>query len=99
MSDLPPSTEYGERAEMERQLSALPMGSQPGLTPPPSLTAPSARPSEPVQAGLPMGPGPGPEALGTMGGAEVTVETLRALRRRYPSPTLDAMLKHMMDRA
>lgn len=36
-------------------------------TPPPAgggLAAPSARPGEPVTAGLPVGPGPGPEALG-----------------------------------
>jgi hypothetical protein len=33
--------------------------------PTPQLGAPSARPMEPVTAGLPSGPGPGPEALGT----------------------------------
>lgn len=31
--------------------------------PPVPLSAPSARPSEPVQAGLSTGPGPGPESI------------------------------------
>lgn len=31
------------------------------------LLAPTARPAEPVTAGLPVGPGPGPEALGSAG--------------------------------
>jgi hypothetical protein len=101
MTDLPPNTVpgqgYGEQAEQRRQMQALPMGAQPGLEPPPSLTAPTARPNEPVQAGLPIGPGPGPEALGAMSGEKLTIDTLRALRRRFPSPTLDEMIKRMMD--
>lgn len=32
--------------------------------PPTPLDAPTQRPNEPVTAGLPIGPGPGPEALG-----------------------------------
>lgn len=31
------------------------------------LMRPTERPGEPVTAGLPMGPGPGPEALGPLG--------------------------------
>jgi hypothetical protein len=39
-------------------------GSVPAGPPPVDLHAPSDRPNEPVTAGLPVGPGPGPEALG-----------------------------------
>lgn len=31
--------------------------------PPPPINAPTSRPSEPVTAGLSLGPGPGPEAI------------------------------------
>lgn len=37
--------------------------------PRPALTRPTERPNEPVTAGLPQGPGPGPEALTGIGGA------------------------------
>lgn len=99
MSDLPPNTVpgqgYGEQAEQRRQMQALPMGAQPGLEPPPSLTAPTARPNEPVQAGLPIGPGPGPEALGAMDSTQLTRQTLQAMLRRFPSPALRKMLMDM----
>jgi hypothetical protein len=46
------------------------------------LTAPTQRPNEPVTAGAPVGPGPGPEILGTMptqvGGASAK-QTIQAL--------------------
>lgn len=104
MSDLPvetvPGQEYGKQAEQQRAQAMVPMGQQPQLQPrslPTPLTAPSARPNEPVQAGLPSGPGPGPEALGAMNGAELTRATLQALIRRYPSPTLERMLLNLRD--
>lgn len=40
------------------------------------LTQPSARPNEPLTAGLPIGPGPGPEVLAS---GDRTVRTLRML--------------------
>lgn len=63
-------------------MSAAPQQAQtagPALTP---LLAPTQRPNEPITAGVPMGAGPGPEALGIMpgqmGGASArdTVKTL-----------------------
>ncbi len=77
----------------------VPMGAvpTPGLQRrlPTPLTAPSERPNEPVQAGLPLGPGPGPEALGAMDGEQLTRETLQALLRTHPSPTIERMLMNM----
>lgn len=92
-----PGQGYGEQAEQRRQLEQLPMGPAPRPNPqqPPRLTAPSARPNEPVQAGLPMGAGPGPEALGTMDGQRLTRQTLQAMLRRFPSPALRKMLMDM----
>ena len=60
---------YGERKAMQEMQSAAPMAAtqrQPDKVALPqitSLTAPTTRPNEPVTAGSPMGPGPGPEAL------------------------------------
>lgn len=72
-----PSQGYGQRVALERQQQAVPLPAArpvatPGSavemsgppTPPPDLLAPTDRPNEPITAGLPMGPGPGPEALG-----------------------------------
>jgi hypothetical protein len=51
---------YGEAgAQIARQLE-IPMAPPPPPTP---LSAPTTRPTEPVQAGLSTGPGPGPEAI------------------------------------
>lgn len=92
-----PGQPYGVAAEQKRSMEAVPMGPPPRpVQPPPRLNAPSARPNEPVQAGLPSGPGPGPEALGMgMDGRRLTRETIQALLRRYPSPTLRRMLMDM----
>jgi hypothetical protein len=60
----------------------------------PGLDAPSMRPDEPLQAGMPMGPGPGPEVLG--GGVSPQTDPqlweLRALAERFNSPVLLRMI-------
>lgn len=49
---------YGTaKAQLDSQ-STIPMG-----PPPIPLSAPTQRPSEPVQAGLSLGPGPGPDSI------------------------------------
>lgn len=67
----PPSERYGQQAELVRSQQALPVQTQSGpaaprpVAPPAPtqlvpLTAPTARPNEPLTAGAPVGPGPGP---------------------------------------
>lgn len=56
-----PGQTYGDQAAQVRRQQAVPMGP---AARPPALTEPSQRPQEPLTAGLPSGPGPGPEALG-----------------------------------
>lgn len=92
-----PGQQYGQAAAQMRSLSAVPMGSPtpptpaggagvaqapsaplPPLTP---LTAASARPDEPVTAGMVAGPGPGPEVLG--------------LQENPPDPDLVEMAKYL----
>lgn len=69
--------EYGKRQEQEEAQRALPMAGAPAPPAPPApsagsgplpgsfgpLTRPSERPGEPLTTGIPMGAGPGPEAL------------------------------------
>lgn len=101
MTDLPvqtvPNQEYGAQTAQREAQQAVPMGAAPQVAPPPSLTAPTARPSEPVQAGLPTGAGPGPEALGNMNPDRLTRATLQALHRRFPSPTIERLMLSMKD--
>jgi hypothetical protein len=74
-----PGRAYGERQKAERALQAVPIqpANQPvdfaqileaaKRSPQPNgglLNQPTARPNEPVTAGLSTGPGPGPEVLG-----------------------------------
>jgi len=65
-----PGQTYGEATQQLEAQRTVPLPRAAPLTPapPPAITvdldAPSARPDEPVTAGLATGPGPGPEALG-----------------------------------
>jgi len=78
---------YGDRKRQEDAQRAVPLpaGRQPpppgSLTP---LTAPTERPGEPVTAGLPVGPGPGPSGLVAPTGGTDALFDLRALAARYP---------------
>lgn len=69
-------------------------GMEPGSVP--TLMDPSARPNEPVTAGLSSGPGPGREGLtaGTFGPQELSL--LRGMYRKYPQfPALRAMIEQL----
>lgn len=74
--DLPPSTQYGERKQMQEIMQGAPTATTRGSADPQigrprtammevtPLLAPSERQDEPITAGIDIGPGPGPEALG-----------------------------------
>jgi hypothetical protein len=92
---------YGEASRQQASQRAV----RPGPPPPPGagvqagplpLTRPSERPNEPVTAGIPMGEGPGPEALDAAaiqpGSREDSLLRLRAIVSRYPSPALLQLL-------
>lgn len=73
-----PGQPYGDAASQRRAQRVIPIGSPPGplvpVAPHPTrpvvqpgqlpFLEPTQRPNEPVTAGLPTGPGPGPEAIG-----------------------------------
>lgn len=52
------------------------------------LDAPTDRPDEPLTAGLPIGPGPGPAGMAALPELNPDIERLRALARIYPSRDL-----------
>lgn len=54
------SQPYGEAGQQIQRQIDIPMAPP---APPIPLSAPSTRPNEPVQAGLSVGPGPGPESI------------------------------------
>lgn len=63
-------------------IASAPAGVAPGDI---NFTAPTARPNEPVTAGLPVGPGPGPEALNLPSQAATTAGQLRTLYANIPA--------------
>jgi len=96
---------YGKRKQQEDAMRAVPMAPSPTGTAQPvrrptpnaagSLTAPTARPNEPITAGAPFGAGPGPEAMGLpmmRPTEDVAVSELRQILMSYPSDELADLL-------
>lgn len=109
---------YGDNQELASQQAAAPMSGTtvgtgaPGPTAPmvpltrmsPDLYAPTDRPDEPLTAGVPFGPGPGPEALGPArvpeGPSKDRMMALlpvlsRAAEQSYASPELRLIVSHL----
>ncbi len=66
-------------------------GLQPGQVP--TLDDPSARPDEPLTAGLPIGPGPGPSSLSTASFGPTELSVLRGIYLQYPNEDLRRMIE------
>lgn len=69
---------------------------QPGLEPGnvPTLDDPSAYPDQPITAGLPTGPGPGPEALNMANFGAPELAELKAMFMKYPNEDLRAVIDY-----
>jgi hypothetical protein len=57
----------------------------------PSLTAPTARPNEPLTAGLSTGAGPGPAVLGPP--QDPTLAMLQGVYQKFPNPDILALIQ------
>lgn len=80
---------YGQAGAQAAAQSAVPMAPPSSSTP---INAPTTRPNEPVTAGMPTGPGPGPETtLQTQ--VDTTRQQLAALYRLYPNNDLLGLLE------
>lgn len=84
----PSGQPYGQRGAQEAAQQAIPL---PQVAP---IDAPTARPDEPLTAGLSQGPGPGPEILGA-GFTEPHIDELRALYQAYPNPDLLRLIEEL----
>jgi hypothetical protein len=102
--------EYGQRQSQERALSSVPLKNNATQLPAPqtdrvptddlrgqipNMSTPSLRPEEPITAGLPIGPGAGPEALSLAEGGNKELSVYRAIFARYPSEDLRRMIEWM----
>lgn len=97
----PTGLPYGARGELiaaQRQVPMAPAPSPAGGSPQPpapvppghpsiALGRPTERPQEPITAGIPLGPGPGPEALTNTGMAQQNVTALLGQLANQPGAT------------
>ena len=96
---------YGEATAQERRTRTMPTGAAPtDVTPPKpgavaSLTAPTARPQEPITSGAPFGPGASPMQAGIpmmaepqIGSRDYLIERVRGLYMSHPNPNLYALM-------
>ena len=102
---------YGEATQQRRRVQAVPTGTAPTQTQaqqaarravpaaPGSLTAPTARPMEPITAGAPFGPGVGPAAAGIPippPNVDNVIEELKAIYQMYPNDDLADLLDSVL---
>lgn len=86
---------YGEGKEMMDLQGSAPMDAA-APTSRIAFDAPTERPHEPVTAGNPLGPGPGPEAMpAPQPENDVVSAVIRAAYARYPSPALGALVNQL----
>lgn len=88
---------YGQAGQQQAAQRAIPLPQTSGVMPQPApLDAPTARPQEPLTAGIPSGPGPGPEALGLpigdQAGDDEMQAALAALYRIRPNSDLARLI-------
>lgn len=99
-----PGQTYGQAGAQLAAQQAIPLpgpgaSAQAGMQQPPPavspgqhgpITAPSNQPSQPITAGLPTGPGPGPEALAPP--PDTTINILRGMYAQNPSPDILSLI-------
>ncbi len=83
-----PTSDYGGSAEMDRVQQGAPMRGEAQVIP---MDAPTMRPDEPVTAGAPFGPGPGPEYV-FRGQEDHVSAAIRAAYEMFPSSALARMV-------
>lgn len=89
--------QYGDSQEINQVAQAAPLaaGPKPPAARPTPISAPTQRPDEPVTAGAPVGPGPGPEILNLPKRTNPALEVVREAYRQYPSAHLRVMLQKL----
>ena len=91
---------YGEGQETMRQQTSAPMSAQAQPSPtemPVPLMAPSARPDEPITAGIDIGDGPGSQAVATPNREPSLMETIRSLIQYDPTGDTEMIYRRLVD--
>lgn len=91
---------YGEATRQRQSQRMVPAGPSPtGEVELGAFNRPTEAPEEPVTSGVPMGAGPGPEAVPPVGIQPGSKQDLmlqvRAIASRYPNPALLALLTEL----
>lgn len=89
---------YGDRKAMQETMSSAPMAQKeamPAPAPIVGLFEPTLRPDEPVTAGNPMGPGPGPEVLNISTRPFNPTQILKRLADNDPSGEIEMILQEL----
>ena len=91
-----PTDDYGGATELMQVQQGAPLEGGTTATPIP-LTAPTMHPDEPLTAGAPFGPGPGPRggAPALIEPPDVVAEVIRAAYAAYPSPQLGSLMDYL----
>ena len=99
-SPIVPGGTVGRREELEEGIAATPSSRQPQMprvSPSPddvpNMTDPSGRADEAITAGLSIGAGPGPEALGFGSMEQSPEDILRSMYLKKPSRELSRLLQ------
>jgi hypothetical protein len=101
---------YGEATAQQQRVRSVPTDAaptdvakrqRPRAVPmaPGSLTGPTTRPQEPITAGAPFGPGPGPSAAGILPAVPPdgdVLGTLQYLNQLYPNSDLQNLIDDLM---
>lgn len=93
---------YGDSKSLNEVASGAPMAQAPSAPMPEiiPLSAPTQRPDEPVTAGMPFGPGPGPNIppappAAEDDGPDVAAAYLRAAYEQFPSKALRRIVERL----
>ena len=83
---------YGARKAQEEAQQAVPLPKAGSFGP---IDRPTDNPQEPVTAGLPFGPGAGPEVLPVPQVADDPALLIRAVYRQYPNEDLRRLIERL----
>ena len=99
--DLPPSQNYGDRKVMQEDIAGAPTSPQATAKPEPmiGLFAPTQRKDEPITSGIPLGAGPGPEAMGMQDATQMQyTDAYQLFNQLASNPNASPSMKYLAQR-
>ena len=99
--DLPPSQNYGDRKVMQEDIAGASTRPQPiaKLEPMIGLFAPTQRKDESITSGIPLGAGPGPEAMGMQDATQMQyTDAYQLFNQLASNPNASPSMKYLAQR-